>query len=543
MDAATLQPIQSLAARLCSLSDIDAAFVALVARYRKTKAAADELAWICSPGGQADRLAATLDDPDAAARYAQKIAAMFAPFAAILRAVEVTGDDEAWVKRGKGYTKMTTAEAERYEQAEREREAQRIRDRERKRAQYVATFEEAAERLNVKRMVVFEYVRKGKLVGVYRDGKRKAVGVTRQSLESYAQKQEMRKAATLAKARAKADHKAEKAELGGIYYTESGRKVHGEERVSSAEACEIFSRGRSQIAAWANAGKIERVYIDPNRRHPVGYLREAVERYAAEREIAAAAGGTYYTAAGKIVGAERISRSEAAQLLNFKELSVTAICRRGEIAHVYADPACTIPCGYTRASVEAWAQAHPRHIPARKAQAVPDFMIAPLPPPPRNHGLRAARLDPDATGEAAGEKPAAVIEGEATRTQRRRKPTVVFMLAAWNAATTSEEKERNMENETNEKPAEAATPTAPGKLEIAKAYTVHEAGVIRAICVSEADRDEIVEALRLYRRARAKPGEVESALQLLRAAREIVGTSATAETEAPDATPADAEAN
>ena len=100
-----------------------------------------------------------------------------------------------------------------------------------------------------------------------------------------------------------------------------------------------------------------------------------------------------------------------------------------------------------------------------------------------------------------------------------------------------------MENETNEKPAEAATPTAPGKLEIAKAYTVHEAGVIRAICVSEADRDEIVEALRLYRRARAKPGEVESALQLLRAAREIVGTSATAEPEAPDATPADAEAN
>lgn len=538
MDAATLQPIQSLAARLCSLSDVDAAFVALVARYRKTKAAADELAWICSPGGQADRLAATLDDPDAAARYAQKIAAMFAPFAAILRAVEVTGDDEAWVKRGKGYTKMTTAEAERYEQAEREREAQRIRDRERKRAQYVATFEEAAERLNVKRMVVFEYVRKGKLVGVYRDGKRKAVGVTRQSLESYAQKQEMRKAATLAKARAKADHKAEKAELGGIYYTESGRKVHGEERVSSAEACEIFSRGRSQIAAWANAGKIERVYIDPNRRHPVGYLRETVERYAAEREIAAAAGGTYYTAAGKIVGAERISRSEAAQLLNFKELSVTAICRRGEIAHVYADPACTIPCGYTRASVEAWAQAHPRHIPARKAQAVPDFMIAPLPPPPRNHGLRAARLDPDATGEAAGEKPAAVIEGEATRTQRRRKPTVVFMLAAWNAATTSEEKERNMENETNEKPAEAATPTAPGKLEIAKAYTVHEAGVIRAICVSEADRDEIVEALRLYRRARAKPGEVESALQLLRAAREIVGTTPPSEPEALDATPA-----
>ena len=539
MDAATLQPIQRLAARLCSLSDVDAAFVALVARYRKIKTAADELAWICSPGGQADRLAATLDDPDAAARYVQKIAAMFAPFAAILRAVEVTGDDEAWVKRGKGYTKMTTAEAERYEQAEREREARRIRDRERKRAQYVATFAEAAEELGVKREVVRTYAQKGTLVGVYPDGKRKAVGVTRQSLEAYKQKQEMRKAATLAKAQAKADRRAEKKEHGGIYYTEDGRKVHGAERVSAVEACATFGRGRSQIAAWANAGKIERVYIDPNRRHPVGYLREAVERYAAEREIAAAAGGTYYTAAGKIVGAERISRSEAAQLLNFKELSVTAICRRGEIAHVYADPACTIPCGYTRASVEAWAQAHPRHIPARKAQAIPDFMIAPLPPPPRNHGLRAARLDPDTTGEAAGEKPDAVIEGATVRPQRRKpKSAIVFMLAAWNAATTSEEKERNMENETNEKPAEAATPTAPGKLEIAKAYTVHEAGVIRAICVSEADRDEIVEALRLYRRARAKPGEVESALQLLRAAREIVGTSATADPEAPDATPA-----
>ena len=87
---------------------------------------------------------------------------------------------------------------------------------------------------------------------------------------------------------------------------------------------------------------------------------------------------------------------------------------------------------------------------------------------------------------------------------------------------------------------ESATPQ---KLEVAKAYTIHDGGVIRAIAVSEADRDEIVAALELYRRARAKPGEVESALQLLRAAREIVGTSATAETEAPDATPADAEAN
>ena len=329
MDAATLRPIESLAARLCSLADVDAATAILVAQGKSPIAAGYELARLCSPGGQADRLAAILDDPDAAKRYIQKIAATFAPFADILLAVEVTGDGETWMQGRNAYTKMTTAEAERHEQAEREREARRIRDRERKRAQYVATFEEAAEMLGVKREVVRTYAQKGTLVGVYPDGKRKAVGVTRQSLEAYKQKQEMRKAATLAKAQAKADRKAEKAEYCGIYYTEDGRKIHGEERVSAVEACATFGRGRSQIAAWANAGKIERVYIDPNRRHPVGYLREAVERYAAEREIAAAAGGTYYTAAGKIVGAERISRSEAAQLLNFKELSVTAICRRG----------------------------------------------------------------------------------------------------------------------------------------------------------------------------------------------------------------------
>lgn len=531
IDAATLAPLRALAGWTLELIDMDAACVLMIAQGKTPTETAAELSRLCAPGGEADRLADVLEkNPQAAKDYAARLAATFAPFAEIVRGI-TPGGNVRYFRQKLAYMKTTAAELKEAEAKQKRREARAI-----------ATPEEAAERLNVKRMVVFEYIREGKLVGVYRDGKRNPYGVTRQSLEAYAEKQEMRKAATLAKAQAKADRRAEKKEHGGIYYTEDGRKIHGAERVSAVEACATFSRGRSQIAAWANAGKIERVYIDPNRRYPVGYLREAVERYAAEREIAAAAGGTYYTAAGPIVGAERISRSEAAQLLNFKELSVTAICRRGEIAHVYADPACTIPCGYTRASVEAWAQAHPRHIPARKAQAVPDFMIAPLPPPPRNHGLRAARLDPDATGEAAGEKPAAVIEGEATRTQRRRKPTVVFMLAAW-AATTSEEKERNMENETNEKPAEAATPTAPGKLEIAKAYTVHEAGVIRAICVSEADRDEIVEALRLYRRARAKPGEVESALQLLRAAREIVGTSATAETEAPDATPADAEAN
>ena len=72
---------------------------------------------------------------------------------------------------------------------------------------------------------------------------------------------------------------------------------------------------------------------------------------------------------------------------------------------------------------------------------------------------------------------------------------------------------------------ENATQQKP-KLEVAKAYTIHDGGVIRAIAVSEADRDEIVAALEMYRKAKAAPGEVESALKLLRAARDLLDVPA-----------------
>ena len=386
----------------------------------------------------------------------------------------------------------------------------------------------------MKREVVRTYAQKGTLVGVYPDGKRKAVGVTRQSLEAYKQKQEMRKAATIAKAQAKADRKAEKAEYGGIYYTEDGRKIHGEERVSSAEACEIFSRGRSRIAAWANAGKIERVYIDPNRRHAVGYLRESVEACAAERAAIAAGGGVYYTRGGKIVGAERVSRKEAAALMGVRELSVTGICRRGDIERVYADAERTSACGFTRASVEAWAAANPRHIPAKRAQAVPNFMIEPLPPLPRPSRLRAARLEPVEEDAAAETTPPEEIE-TAERPKRRERPRIVFRLAAWHGAQSPDnqlERNQDMDEPQDKEATEAAKPGEKrAKLEVAKAYTVHEGGVIRAICVSEADRDEIVAALALYRRTKAAPGEIESALALYRAAREMIGKPSNGESE------------
>ena len=116
------------------------------------------------------------------------MAATFATFAEIVRGI-TPGGDVRYVRNGYGYKKTTVAGLK-------EAEAKREAKQKRREAQAIATPEEAAERLNVKRMVVFEYVREGKLVGVYRDGKRNPYAVTRQSLEAYAEKLEMRKAAT-----------------------------------------------------------------------------------------------------------------------------------------------------------------------------------------------------------------------------------------------------------------------------------------------------------------------------------------------------------
>ena len=140
MDAATLQQVERLMVRLCSLSDVDAAQATLVAQGKTPITAGYELAEICKHGGQADRLAATLDDPGAAAQYVQKIAAAFAPFAEILLAIEVTRDGETWTQAGgrSGYKKTTVEEAER-------RGCERAGHRKRRKARAIATPEEAAE--------------------------------------------------------------------------------------------------------------------------------------------------------------------------------------------------------------------------------------------------------------------------------------------------------------------------------------------------------------------------------------------------------------
>ena len=515
MDAATLQPIVRLAARICLLTDVDAVTAMLVAQGKSPITAGYELARLCSPGGQADKIAAMLDDPETAARYVQKIAAMFAPFADILRAVEVTGDGETWMKYGSGYTKMTPAEVERYEQNKRYREAEKQQREERQRARAIATYAEAAAEIGVSVKSAMIYACRGELAAVYVDGKRKAVGVTRASVKAYIERRQMRKEA----ARAKTTRFMREWLATDTYWTEDGRKIASAEKITTRQIVAEFHVSRNAVVKASRRGLIAKVYRTESRQHVDGYLRESAETWARTFKATVIAWGIYYTQSGKIVEAERISRREAAATLHKHERNVSALAAAGQIERAYADAACTIPCGYTRKSVEAYAQAHPRHIPASRAEAIEDFKIQIIPPPPRRHGLRAARLDPDVESAQEAATPLGVIEDAARH--RRERPTIIFRLATLQTSRPPDEPQQEEGQTDMDTPRqESATPQ---KLEVAKAYTIHDGGVIRAIAVSEADRDEIVAALALYRRAKAAPGEIEAALAFYHAAKEMLG--------------------
>ena len=165
-------------------------------------------------------------------------------------------------------------------------------------------------------------------------------------------------------------------------------------------------------------------------------------------------------------------------------------------------------------------QSHPQHTPAKVAEA------ACQPPKPRAHGLR-ARLDTsDEIENAAAETdPQPTTEPKRTR----EKPALVFVLPPQRTDTEGEQTTMSEQTQTPK-------PAAPEKLEVAKAYTVHIGGVIRAICVSKADRDEIVAALDLYRKTKAAPGEIESALAFYRNARIFLGIEAQPDKGQADAT-------
>ena len=367
------------------------------------------------------------------------------------------------------------------------------------------------------------YACRGELAAVYVEGKKKAVGVTRASVKAYIERRQMRKEA----ARAKTTRFMREWLATDTYWTEDGRKIASAEKITTRQIVAEFHVSRNAVVKASRRGLIAKVYRTESRQHVDGYLRESAETWARTYKATVTAWGIYHTAAGKIVEAERISRREAADALHKHERNVSALAAAGQIERAYADAACTIPCGYTRRSVEAYAQAHPRHIPARRAEAVENFRIQIIPPPPRRHGLRAARLDPDAESAQEAAPSPGVIEDEA---RHRREPRIIiFRLATWEASRPSEPQQEERQTDMDTQRQEDATPQ---KLEGAKAYTIHDGGVIRAIAVSEADRDEIVAALELYRRAKAAPGEVESALKLLRAARDLLDVPATAATTA-----------
>lgn len=518
---------------LLSMSDVDAVAAIMFASGKRPSEVAKDSGELCRPNGRADGLAAKFrSDPAAARTYCRAIVRRFKPFADIVR--EILPGPGKWTqntnatKFGNGckpHKFLTAAEVDERHKAE----VQRERKRTAAAARFVMSFDEAASAIGVKRSVVRTYTTQGKLDPVRPEGKRKAVGVTRESVRAYlAHLAEIeRNHAAVASRRAAKERDTEQRKTSGLYFAEDGRRITAAERMSAAEAEALFGyTSHVQINTFANQGRIERVYDNASRRHCVGYLRSSVLAWY-EESTAAKASPIYYTAAGKIVGAERMSRAEVAAALHCHELTVTAYARNGELERVYADPGQVMPCGYTRESVARFLQSHPRHIPAKAAVAAEDFQIEVLPPKPRAHGLRSARLDPaDEIENAAAEKdPQPTNEPK----RKREKPALVFTLPPQHTNTEGEQTTMSEQTQTPK-------PAAPEKLEVAKAYTVHVGGVIRAICVSEADRDEIVAALDLYRKTKAEPGEIESALAFYRNARTFLGIEAQPDKGQADAT-------
>lgn len=559
MTATDVEPLRDFLAALLGLSDMNAAVAQLAAKGSSPAEIGRQLSEICAPNGQADELAQRLRNPEAARQYVRDIVRTFQPFAAIVRNILPKG---RWTKPGRGCKRgngakehrftpaaeIVAQQAERIAKAEAKREraeAKRIAERaeraeaKRKRnaeraARFVVTFEDAAAEIGIRRTSVKAYIQKGKLVGIRQDGQSEYAGITRASLDAYkahlAEIERVHDAIAARKAQAERDTKQRKTV--GLYFTEDGRRITKSERMSANEAMALFGyKSKIMLQYMSRAGKIQRVYSSTKRGHAVGYLRSSVIAHIEKRAAEAAVGGVYWTANGrKIVGAQFISRTEAAAALNCHESSVTRIARSGAIVRVYADPGRIAPCGFTRESVAMFAATHPQHIPAKRAAAVPFLRIEELPPKPR--ALRAARLepaDPDAIEEPQQPDPAKESGPQQPDARpKRKRPCLIFRLTAAQLATataTDTNGENAMSEEANSEttPQQPTAEAKPDKLSVAKAYTVHVGGVIRAICVSEDDRDEIVAALELYQRMKTSPGEIEAALKIYRTVRATMG--------------------
>ena len=285
IDAATLVPIKELVARVAAFRDVDAACALLFMQSRTPSEVARELSRTCARGGEADRLADRLADPREARRYARRLADTFAPFAEILRGLNVTADGNQWVRIGVRYVQMK-ADAAR-------RKRDEIRQRtERQRARTIATYEEAAAAIGIPIATAHNYAYEGKLVAVYLDGKKKAAGVTRASLDAYVKRQEMRKAAAAANAARKEAERAEREANADTYWTADGRKIDGADRITARQIADEFSVSKRAIWNASRRGMIAKVYNTESRKHAVGYLRESVETWARAYKANVAAGGT-----------------------------------------------------------------------------------------------------------------------------------------------------------------------------------------------------------------------------------------------------------
>lgn len=542
MTATDVEPLRDFVAALLELSDMDAAVALLAAKGNGPAAIGKQLAEICAPNGQADELAQRLRTPEAARQYVRDIVRTFQPFDAIVRNILPKGrwtkTGSKWKgKRGNGAKEHRLTPTAEIVAQQKERQAKAEAKRKRNAvlaARFVVTFEDAAAEIGIRRNCVHKYIHDGKLVAVRPDVKTKAVGVTRASVDAYkAHLAEIERGHAAVAARKERKRKdTEQHKTVGLYFTEDGERITEAERMSAEEAEALFGyKSHGRITELANAGMFARIFEDATLHHPVGYLRSSVMAYAEKRAAETAAGGTYWTKDGrKIVGAQRISRAEAAAALHCGELTVAAYARNGELVRVYADPCGLAPCGYTRESVAMFAATHPQHIPAKRAAAVPFLRIEELPPKPR--ALRAARLepaDPDAIEEPQQPDPAKESgPQQPDERPKRKRPCLIFRLTAAQLATataTDTNGENAMSEEANSETThqQPTTEAKPDKLSVAKAYTVHVGGVIRAICVSEDDRDEIVAALELYQRMKTSPGEIEAALKIYRTVRATMG--------------------
>ena len=416
------------------------------------------LAEIGDAGGAFASEAAKLADRRAAHDFARGILAKFAPFADILREALPRG---VWVsQKAHGYELNGIEDGRRIA-------------RERREGRLPVSYKAAAALLRIEHDNVRHYVRVGHLKTVTVGGDNL---ITRESIDEF------------------------RKWLKGVRFTAAGEEFKAGEYVTPKEARSILGLGITRVLEIANEGRLVCVYSRPSDcKACCGYTRESVE--AVKRDLEAV---VFFTATGKVYLTERMSREEVRKAIGRRQDFVAALGNAGILERVYNDPKLRHPYGYTRASVVAYLQANPRHIPAHKAVAVADFKIEELPPPPRTPRLRAAVLEP-----ADG---CAKLEGETAHreTATRKRRIIVFKLPT----ITETQEEASMQDTKTDTAAPAES--KGDKLQVAKAYTIHEGGVIRAICVSEDDRDEITEALAFWRKFKGRESEIESAVALLR---------------------------